>query len=110
MPNNVPTESIDILLDVYSSNRDAQHNCLLVLRNLCFYGPSKTLLASNGMPLVNMHAWTFNGIIFIFNIIRAENFLSVMSSALDCWPGDMKRVSLAASALWALLYNSAKVR
>lgn len=45
---NCLTDSIDVLLDVYGSNRDAQSLCLLTLRNLCFYAPSKTLLASNG--------------------------------------------------------------
>ena len=100
------TESIDILLDVYNSNRDAQHYCLLVLRNLCFFGPSKSLLASNGTTLLSV---CMHGLSISFFNLWAENFLSVMSSALDCWPSDKKHVSLATSALWALLYNSAKV-
>ena len=72
----------------------------------------RTIQDSTGIKwyqsLVGMDAWTVNDIAFIFNL-QAENFLSVMSSALDRWPSDKKRVSLATSALWALLYNSAKV-
>lgn len=42
--------SVDLLIDVYQSagERDAKALSLLVLRNLCFYAPSKSLLASSG--------------------------------------------------------------
>ena len=45
----------------------------------------------------------------IFGLIILENFLNVISSALDCWPSDKRRTALAASAVWALLFNCAKV-
>ena len=51
----IAVDSVDVLLDVYGSNRDAQCDCLLVMRNLCFHGPAKTLLASNGM--YKCHGW-----------------------------------------------------
>ena len=42
--------SLDVLLDVYhNSDAETQEHSVLVLRNLCFFGPSKTMLASNGM-------------------------------------------------------------
>ena len=50
--------SVDVLLDVYyCGGSESKKHSLSVLRNLCFYGPSKTLLASNGMlELMIQHA------------------------------------------------------
>ena len=39
-----------------------------------------------------------------------ENFLAILDSALTSWAGNKRNeVSLAASAMWALLHNCAKV-
>lgn len=77
--------SLEVLTDLYwSSTGDTRVKSLLVLRNLCFYGPSKTLLASS------------------------EHFLSVLSHCLQC--EDTAMSSLGTSALWALLHNCTKIR
>lgn len=42
------TGFLEVLLDTFSTKNN-NFLCLLVLRNLSFYGPSKTLLVSNGV-------------------------------------------------------------
>ena len=47
------TGVIDVLIDIWthSNTRCYSNLCLLVIRNQCFYQPTKPLLASNGINM-----------------------------------------------------------
>ena len=54
------TGALDTLLDVHHSAEPAsQSRCLLVLRNLSFYGPGKTILVENGQRHSNLSEQRF---------------------------------------------------
>ena len=42
--------SLDLLCDIWSSltDKSEREKCAVILRNLCFYGPTKTALVTNG--------------------------------------------------------------
>ncbi|XP_064398202.1 rotatin-like isoform X3 [Halichondria panicea] len=78
--------ALEVVTDLYwsSSAEGSRTKTLLLLRNLSFYGPSKTLLATN------------------------EGFQSILSHCLGS--EDARHNALASSALWALLHNCNKIR
>ena len=83
MPERVG--SLDILVGMYGNGGGAEQiQCLLVLRNLCFHQQSKTFLSTT------------------------ETVATLFSCALDS--GDRQQLTLAASGIWALLFNCSKVR
>ena len=46
----MPTDALELIVELwqYSSDKGVRVQATLLTRNLCFYGPTKTLLASNG--------------------------------------------------------------
>jgi hypothetical protein len=77
--------SIDLLCNIWTHVKPEYHIlCVIVLRNLCFYGPIKTTIVTNG------------GAINVFTKCLLSN--------------DTRLIALAATAIWALLSNNTKLR
>ena len=85
----------------FSNDKGVRLKATLLTRNLCFYGPTKTLLASNGKI---EHYTICSSCCFMLTI---ENFLTLLQSGLRSQ--EVEDVAMVSSAVWALLSGCRKV-
>lgn len=86
----------------FSNDKGVRSQATLLTRNLCFYGPTKTLLASNGMYCTTL--WC---VVLCHFFLTIENFLALLQSGLRSQ--EVKDVAMVSSAVWALLSGCRKV-
>ena len=85
----------------FTNDKGVRSQATLLTRNLCFYGPTKTLLASNG----NTEHYTMRS--SCHSIPNTENFLTLLQSGLRSQV--VEDVAMVSSAVWALLSGCRKV-
>lgn len=51
----------------FSNDKGVRSQATLLTRNLCFYGPTKTLLASNGSVQCCVILWVYSVKHFVYN-------------------------------------------
>ena len=91
---------MDLLCDLWPCLRKRKDrlNCVIVMRNLCFYGPSKAALASNGESLT---------VRLLCDYCMIEKVIDIFVQCLKT--EEMKFVKAIAAGIQSLLYNCSKV-
>ena len=97
----ISTDAVELIVELWQCGSDGAVRTMAVLlvRNLCFYAPTKTLLASNG-----------NIILYDESVLKCyvlENFLALLQAGLSSQR--VKDIAIASSAVWALLNGCRKV-
>ena len=100
--------SVELVCDIWAQQEHSRpggssvrEQCALLLRNCCFYGPAKSILATDGVfiTLINdSHC---------FHYATIDQIVGIFSQCLQC--EQLQLVSVAATAIWALLHNCTKV-
>lgn len=100
--NSFITDALELIVELwqFSNDKAVRSQATLLTRNLCFYGPTKTLLASNGTT----ERYTM---VLCHFVPATENFLTLLQFGLRSH--EVEDVAMVSSAVWALLSGCRKV-